>query len=130
MKIRKLIVLVLMIFILWGCAKNISVDTSIKQIDFKIYSGGKIVSNNITDKNKIKNVLNLLDKCTDKGKIINGRDKFDLPKGDSYKIILNKTDEYIEYDFISGYVVYNSLVYDIVDDYISIINKIKNLFEI
>lgn len=130
MKIRKLIVLVLMIFILWGCAKNISVDTSIKQIDFKIYSGEKIVSNNITNKNKIKNVLNLLDKCTDKGKIINERDKFDLPKGDSYKIILNKTDQYIEYDFISGYVVYNSLVYDIVDDYISIINKIKNLFEI
>lgn len=125
---RKLFKLVLMMFILCGCIKNTSVDTPIKQIDFKIYSGGKIVSYDITDKNNIKSVLSLLDKCTNKEKIINERDKFDLPKGDSYMIILNKTDEYVEYHFISGYVIYNSLVYDVVDDYINIINDFKDLF--
>lgn len=129
MKIRKLLVLILMIFVLCGCAKSTSVEMSVKQIDLKIYNSGKIISYSITDKDKIKKVLNLLSKCTVKEKIINERTKFDLPKGDSYEIILSKDNEYIEYYFIGGYVVYDSLVYDIVNEYISIINKINDLFE-
>lgn len=95
----------------------------------KIYNSGKIVSYSVTDKEKIEKILNLLSKCTIKEKIINERAKFDLPKGDSYEIILSNDNEYIEYYFIGSYVVYDSLVYDIVNEYISIINKISDLFE-
>lgn len=115
----------MIMFILGGCTKKASVE---KKIEFKIYNDGEVVSHSITNDDKIKEVLDILNKCIDKKNFERERDKFDLPKSTTYEIVLNKDAEHT-YKFIAGYVVYDSMVY-FIDDYENVINKFEDLFAI
>ncbi|MFQ8705612.1 MAG: hypothetical protein ACLR9T_06070 [Thomasclavelia sp.] len=121
-KVKKLFVAGMIIFVLWGCTKKVIV----KQIEFKIFSKGEVVSYSINDSEKIEIVLDLLDKCVNEENFKDISEKFDLPKSTTYEVIVKKDDEYV-YKFVGGYVVYDSLVYGL-DDYENVINKFKDLF--
>ena len=119
---KKLFIAGMIIFVLWGCTKKIPV----KQIEFKIFSRGEVISYSIDDSDKIEMVLGLLDKCVNEENFKDTREKFELPKSTTYEVIVKKDDEYV-YEFVGGYVVYDSLVYGL-DDYENVINKFKDLF--
>lgn len=121
-KVKKLFIAGMIIFVLWGCTKKVIV----KQIEFKIFSKGEVVSYSINDSEKIEIVLDLLDKCVNEENFKDISEKFDLPKSTTYEVIVKKDDEYV-YKFVRGYVVYDSLVYGL-DDYENVINKFKDLF--
>lgn len=121
-KVKKLFIAGMIIFVLWGCTKKVIV----KQIEFKIFSKGEVVSYSINDSEKIEIVLDLLDKCVNEENFKDISEKFDFPKSTTYEVIVKKDDEYV-YKFVGGYVVYDSLVYGL-DDYENVINKFKDLF--
>lgn len=121
-KMKKLFIAGMIIFVLWRCTKKIPV----KQIEFKIFSRGEVISYSIDDSDKIETVLGLLDKCVNEENFKDTREKFELPKSTTYEVIVKKDDECV-YKFVAGYVVYDSLVYGL-DDYENVINKFKDLF--